>query len=1819
MSPLEEQQAAAAESRDAINTILSRILDKSHPKMVMSLYQVAVPYWFNSEILAVIRQARDDKERGIIERLDQFSFVFPLYDRAEDVDDYAVDEAERDLLNRRFIAEDGQAYLLDHWALLTYWERNEPDRNSFLHQRNLLYHRFFVDFDAASKEFQTLYTVWFNNRELNAINEMVEAVTLAHLYLNLLHEAGHLPPEEKDELDRFGELLIYVKARVAQVEGELDKSETLLNLLALAPDSKLTPYVTRLRGYIDRDRQDYAAAIDHFEAAIDAFDAFQSAEETIDPENYIADRATTQIDLGSAFASLSGAAGGTHAEPIRPSTDFLSKVGDFIYLLLSIPLVIFLGQTLGLRVLRPGSWHIFRHLDWIRTRFYIAGAQIYQIADPILEKYLPELGNLADERLGHLWLDLGDAEAALEKFSELLEDDTLKKYRKATIQLGKATALVRLGRNREAKPLLQTTLASLIQFTNRPAEAQARALLGEILVEDGEIAPAITQFRAARNLYRDANREAEATAAQGAIEQLYVASGQGKPLSDAHGSTHLIYPLRYRHWTTRFIQSGIIALFFAGSFLGATLLFRLEDQSVVAPTITFRPAPLLAGDINEIDLSNLDVRTAGNLVFDHLASTEVTSLILWAAAFFLLYLLLITVLGLWVIFNVPPRDLQMTGERQAVYLDGTGIRQGTAGTRIDFAEISHIYTGDVAILNDRMADESLTIIEGGGKQIRVSGNIIGYPDLIKRVVDNAQNGKLVNYSYSFLRSPLGALLLATFLFFSITTIIANFQFDVLDQPIFGGTNYSVADLYPWLLMGFYIPIVWWFVIAPTRIYQQLQRPTRFLWGLLGIAGFSFLLLFFRFGLDIRPFPNIYVPLTALISALCAAWLLLRQSQLAVGWLRQGFLIALYIGLLIIMLGASLYLTREIQVYHHQVQGNRFRNELEEIEDVTARNGLINNAIESYSTAIEWSRSCVEVNSETEAWCRPLFLIGNISPSILADLHASRGLMELGRASGLEVAQSVQNLVTEGDDGRNVGADSLFDYDYTGSAEQFEPDYLPAIDDFTRAISLTQSAPNANYHLWRGYLYQARGEIGLALADYKAATNNEITDEKRKLSPNQNMRALTALGWILYDFEEYDKALDTFSKGIVIFEEEIENAKSAEDRDIKELLAADNALGQGYANYALGETGVENRSQWYESAGDSFARVAELNPEDPLGWINRGMAHRKLAVLGERTNEQGVQITNFCSSLYADQPQIQYDAATNLDRAIEYLTVSTEKEGQSSEELAVTWQRIGQMHFLQRSCPGNDREISNLNGFDAYSRAAALNPTVPEYYFRQANFGYAAWTSSTAQGAGARVILMDALAAAERLISLAPNNDNYQRTYRAIRQEAEIGSLNRGGRWAMQGEYQTAFEYFELVSNNISDNLEAPFLAAEMRLELNDVVGALDWYTNGIARAQLAGRIAPILEAKDRLPADTPADIQALFDAVDLNYVQPATATDAFAAVHAALVEDQPVATTELFQRGLDLSIREGTLTPIRVGLLRLLAHDPIAAQPYLELTANVVGDLRLVAEGNDNNTLAFDLGFIGLALDDIGLAVIGYNEGVRRTVLPNHPYSNLSATQGQMAALWRATGRNDQAEALLLGIEDDLPAHLDIYPEMVENGTFWRYRGWMKYQISGAAFRAGNEPAALQGLALAQPDADRAAGLGAPGSDIIHTYLPQGAFGWFHVLAGDDAVARGDIAQAISIYVAGVTVFDRNLDRENLNETAVDEYLAIHGRMIWASLQTGAYMDADEWGNRLLAASAEFGRSIQLEPLSDRLFELELDTEGDAVRAAILARLEAEQ
>ena len=402
-----EQQAAAAESRDAINAILSRILDKSHPKMVMSLYQVAVPYWFNTEILAVIRQASDDKERGIIERLDQFSFVFPLYDRAEDVDDYAVDEAERDLLNRRFIAEDGQAYLLDHWALLTYWERNEPDRNSFLHQRNLLYHRFFVDFDAASKEFQALYTAWFNNRELNAINEMVEAVSLAHIYLNLLHEAGHLPPDEKTKLDRFGELLIYVKARVAQVEGALDESEALLDLLALAPDSKLTPYVTRLRGYIDRDRRDYAAAIDHFEAAIGAFDAFKSAEETIDPENYIADRATTQIDLGSAFASLSGAAGGTHAEPIRPSTDLLSKVGDFIYLLLSLPLVIFLGQTLGLRVLRPGSWHIFRHLDWIRTRFYIAGAQIYQIADPILEKYLPELGNLADERLGHLWLDLG--------------------------------------------------------------------------------------------------------------------------------------------------------------------------------------------------------------------------------------------------------------------------------------------------------------------------------------------------------------------------------------------------------------------------------------------------------------------------------------------------------------------------------------------------------------------------------------------------------------------------------------------------------------------------------------------------------------------------------------------------------------------------------------------------------------------------------------------------------------------------------------------------------------------------------------------------------------------------------------------------------------------------------------------------------------------------------------------------------------------------------------------------------------------------------------------------------------------------------------------------------------------------------------------------------------------------------------------------------------------------------------------------------------------------------------------------------------------
>ena len=1777
--------------RSALEPILNDLLAKSHPKMVRLLLQSAVPYWINRSILAEIRQKEDQKEDGILERLDRFSFFFSRnlpFDKDAEVD-YVIDELERDIFNRRFIDEDPEAYRSTHAAIHRFWQEADSHLDPRYQDRNRLYHYFFVDCRAAMAEMRSLIRTWINDRELTAVDELVKTADDALVYLNRLNENQALPPDGKWPIKQLEQTLIIYKARLAQVRGNLTRSEEILSTFGMADEAaepEVKPYINLLRGYIEEDRRNYAASIDYFEAAVAQFNTLIKEESSTDRLTGLAE---AQLARGGAYSTLSSAAGGNRTEPIRPSQGIIARLGDFLQFLISLPLAISLGPSLGRRVFHPSVWHLFRDADWIRTRFYGLGISLYHMADPILETYLPALSDLADERLARIWLDLGAADAAYEQYSEILENGRPSRFRTAAIQISQADALVRLDRTDDAQGLIDLALPTVEEYGDRQMEGEAHALLGEIYLAKGERQAAIAAFRTAVEKFDEAGLPAQATASWEQLDKLTAAD---KPLA-VEGEQRLIYTRRYRHWTTRLIRRLIVVLFSAGTFLGFTLLFRLGNQSTVSPSLTFQASPILNPDS---PASSIDIGSAGSLGFNPLAAVELQSLFWWAVIFILLYLLTMTSLGVWVIRRIRPRDIESDSLGRSMIVTQTGLQQGEDGTPMRFEEIQRVIRADQSILLDTLQDESLTILTDGKQQINIPGSIIGYSDLVDRIKRNAPKAKRRNLSYSYLMSWMGALYYLTLTFFVITTLLAALgNTDILATPFF--RRYSIINLYPWTFMGLYIPTIWWFVIAPTRIYHHLDREIWFPRYLLGTALFFFLLLFWRANLQLRTYPDIYVPLTALICALCGTYLFIRLWSPKPGNRRRFLFPLVIIGAILITLGSSLYLIRETRIYHNQILGNSYRDDILENGENSAS---LERANFYYTQAIEQAESN--------------FLIPTISDSILADIYGSRGLILLGSQTQVgsvsEVLSPIERSAVESsgdeiDDVTIIGSDGS---EETNPEDQF--DYEPAIADFTMAHELV---PNqAKYLLWRAYLHHSEEEFGAASRDYQAAL--DIRGEGR-LDRLQATKALTGMGWIAYHeslFVESDELLRT---AISLYEPPASRAPDPSNPLPAAEFAADAWLGLGYTLYFEDE-GLNPVPDKYEMARDAWQRSVELDATDPLPFINLGASYWRLATLGTETNDIGRVIKNQCSSIYPDEVRAQ--AETNLIASEESFLRSLTLDGQTEREKGFTYRTLGQIAFLQGTCPTTEESAAYQKGVDFYGEAIGLDPENAHYHHMQGRLAYVAWGASTVIGAQSRVVLMDGLDAANRSIALNPNGPDYQRWRDIIFEQAESGSLRRGNDARESGNLELAVGYYELVADRIPSNIEAPFLAAEVRIALDDEEAALAWVDLAIERARELGEEAAIIEAYKRLPANTPAAILDRFEQEGFDYTQTSSAQEAFDLALDAYRAGDEAQGLPLFELGLELAKREKSLASVRIGITQILMAEEnwnYPTEPYLSLLSSDIDNLRQVAEDNGENSLALDLGYLGLVLNDIELAAIGYNEGIRRTTAGN--FGSLRSTEAQFLTLWQTSGAVTQGSALLRAMEADMPSHLNLYPEQRNNGFFWRTRGWFKYYIGASAFRLGWDEVALEALASAQPDADRAAELGAEGRFIINTYLPQGAIGWYYFLRGDDLLNVGDLDAARESYQAGAIAYARALDPNNVNPTAANELIDILFKAAEVDLLIGNGNEAERFVDAALDSAEAFGGALNLDERISDLESLDLDAypSSAAVREEIIEDL----
>ena len=203
---------------------LDTLLSNSHPLMVEAFYLAAIPKWYDINLLKTLRNKDDGREQGLVTRLNRYSFVSSLHLQSGDTRGYSVRAEERDLLQRRWIKEDPEAYKAAHQRALIFWGIH-PDPNPFAHAQNCLYHQFFVDYAASVRDLIVLFRTYANDRQFTAIEHLLNVAKEAGTYVTLL---------DVELTAGIDDLLTYLKARLAQLRGQWAKSRDLLNGLEIS-------------------------------------------------------------------------------------------------------------------------------------------------------------------------------------------------------------------------------------------------------------------------------------------------------------------------------------------------------------------------------------------------------------------------------------------------------------------------------------------------------------------------------------------------------------------------------------------------------------------------------------------------------------------------------------------------------------------------------------------------------------------------------------------------------------------------------------------------------------------------------------------------------------------------------------------------------------------------------------------------------------------------------------------------------------------------------------------------------------------------------------------------------------------------------------------------------------------------------------------------------------------------------------------------------------------------------------------------------------------------------------------------------------------------------------------------------------------------------------------------------------------------------------------------------------------------------------------------------------------------------------------------
>ncbi|MCA9899883.1 MAG: tetratricopeptide repeat protein [Anaerolineales bacterium] len=1518
---------------------LSRIMEEVHPMMAEALYLAAVPTWFSADLFAAMRSVEDGRNPGLIERLLRYSFVRTLPAAEGESETYAIRPDERVFLQRRWIARDREAYLTAHRRALAYWQQN-PDPNLPLQRRLLLYHLLFVDQTAGINHLIDTFRAYQKERQFAEIERLLDTVTDARFYLVVLDE----------DLTLLDDLLRHMWARVNQMRGLWQNSLETLAELRAKPDLSplLLPYVVRAHG-------ESLAHVGQFVEAIDAYHEtlilFETEEQRLDeadtavspPTSQVIsgvtdqkriqiERAYTRLALGDAYVGLADATR-EHSPPLLPEApNWLHRLRDSAIFLLSLPLLVYMSFYLGRRVWHPRFWSTLLNLDWIVTRLFVSGAHQYKLADKLLETHgEPAESVAADEKLAYLYLSLDDHQQAETLFRRLLAEDEapLGSYRRLSVNLGLAEALLGLAEPEAAQHYANEALPEIKQYEDDLLEARARMLLAESHLglantDENEVAQAIMQFERALGLYQQQNAPIWVTEI---ADRLYAITQDGtidenqKEAARRVGTavTEFTYPIRYRHPATVLFRHAVFIFLSIVIFILPLYSIRLDTGSLVSPAITFQGREFVlwpALIIEELDTTQgnpdadlaSDAPAVGNtaaplqfrpavadagLAVNAIPSTDTGVALQLGIGLLLGYVALSTGVGIAALVFTPLTTLQRAG-RGRVRLNSQGLRVNDA--EIAWADSTKMVLADLKLIREPLADDSAFALNSDTAQLIVPGNTTRYAIVRHRTASHLPAAlPQKDWSYRLVNSRMGIWYIGTAALLTVLAFLGS-SFPNLLNFDFPGTPYSLADLYPYLYLGLFVPPLWAFVLRPLQIRHQMYENSR-LAAWIGLAGLFLLLL--RLGSLFIPWftlPDIYPSLGILLmvaGAVLAFWqtrLWPNKPRTYPNWVRWG---GLLLGLFTVFVMGG-HLLREVSSYHFLIVGNSLRDDSLLEDEPAAAEKLSWEAVAAYDRAIAIAQRKILGVVDTRAAVELLSPILRPTQAVWFQAQSNRAAVYMQLGDFATALADYDQLINFNSSTELLASRNLARLGFSTQANANSPDFQTILKEQGQLIATKPD--NAYYRLWRGVTYHILGDSIAAEANYQDAL--AISGE-RALDGQSQVQAWTGLGWLAYGQNKYEAAVERFETAVSL------NPNSDEAY-----------LGLGFSYYSLRE---------YDKALEAWQKTAELIPDDPTIYLSLGTLHWRLGMLQDG---QSTLAEDRCAdSNLSDEQKLA--SASELLLAIQNFRTAVSLPGRAPTDVATTYQSLARVQYLLRSCPGYDLVEVLKETIDSYSAAIELDPTNANYWHVRGRTSYGVWLNLPAgTGPSARVWLFDALDDTKAALALNPTDlGDYQpnRWRDLIYPRATDGSLAQGDSRFANGEYDVALGYYELVATRAPEVVRAPFKAGLASVALGDVAQAEVWYAEGLRRAEQADDASAVLLAEADLvqfAERSSADVTPLLDLLRDSEVEidPADVTDAataFALAQAALLDGRWQRAALLSNQGIELAVAARDIGVVR--------------------------------------------------------------------------------------------------------------------------------------------------------------------------------------------------------------------------------------------------------------------------------------------------------------